>query len=85
VVGVTGADGKGLSGPSYRLNDRVRQTAGHVRGRHQGNKIRTEHTVEEPKPGVSVQLTLEQTTCSSRREADRAGGQAVQGQLGTVT
>ena len=62
VVGVVGADGKGLSGLEYGLNDKL---SGHD-GRAmyevdtRGNKIpNANHTVEEPKPGVSVQLTLD--------------------------
>ncbi|WP_371401482.1 penicillin-binding protein 2 [Kribbella sp. NBC_00662] len=62
VVGVTGADGKGLSGLEYGLNDKL---SGHD-GRAmyevdtKGNKIpNANHTVEEPKPGVGIQLTLD--------------------------
>lgn len=62
VVGVVGADGKGLSGLEYGLNDKLSGQDGKAMYEvdTKGNKIpNANHTVEEPKPGVSVQLTLD--------------------------
>ncbi|MFI5692798.1 penicillin-binding transpeptidase domain-containing protein [Kribbella sp. NPDC051586] len=62
VVGVTGADGKGLSGLEYGLNDKLSGHDGKAMYEvdTKGNKIpNANHTVEEPKPGVGVQLTLD--------------------------
>jgi len=62
VVGVVGADGKGLSGLEYGLNDKLSGKDGKAMYEvdTRGNKIpNANHTVEEPKPGVSVQLTLD--------------------------
>jgi cell division protein FtsI (penicillin-binding protein 3) len=62
VVGVTGANGKGLSGLEYGLNDKLSGHDGKAMYEvdTKGNKIpNANHTVEEPKPGVSVQLTLD--------------------------
>ncbi|MEU4289570.1 penicillin-binding transpeptidase domain-containing protein [Kribbella sp. NPDC026596] len=62
VVGVVGADGKGLSGLEYGLNDKLSGQDGKAMYEvdTRGNKIpNANHTVEEPKPGVSVQLTLD--------------------------
>ncbi|HEY3561923.1 MAG TPA: penicillin-binding protein 2 [Kribbella sp.] len=62
LVGVTGSDGKGQSGLEYSLNDKLSGTDGkavyEVDAR--GNQIpNANHTVQEPKPGVGVQLTLD--------------------------
>ncbi|HEY3514715.1 MULTISPECIES: peptidoglycan D,D-transpeptidase FtsI family protein [Kribbella] len=62
LVGVTGGDGKGLSGLEYGLNDKLSGVDGkavyEVDAR--GNQIpNANHTVQEPKPGVGVQLTLD--------------------------
>ncbi|MFD7156914.1 peptidoglycan D,D-transpeptidase FtsI family protein [Kribbella sp. NPDC059898] len=62
IVGVTGGDGKGLSGLEYGLNDKLSGVDGkavyEVDAR--GNQIpNANHTVQEPKPGVGVQLTLD--------------------------
>jgi cell division protein FtsI (penicillin-binding protein 3) len=62
VVGVTGADGKGLSGLEYGLNDKLSGHDGKAMYEvdTKGNKIpNANHTVDEPKPGVGVQLTLD--------------------------
>ncbi|WP_238150980.1 peptidoglycan D,D-transpeptidase FtsI family protein [Kribbella sindirgiensis] len=62
VVGVTGADGKGLSGLEYGLNDKLSGKDGQAMYEvdAKGNKIpNANHTVQEPKPGLGVQLTLD--------------------------
>ncbi|TCC50095.1 penicillin-binding protein 2 [Kribbella capetownensis] len=62
VVGVVGGDGKGLSGLEYGLNDKLSGQDGKAMYEvdTKGNKIpNANHTVEEPKPGVGVQLTLD--------------------------
>ena len=62
VVGVVGADGKGLSGLEYGLNDKLSGQDGKAMYEvdTKGNKIpNANHTVEEPKPGVSLKLTLD--------------------------
>ncbi len=62
VVGVTGADGKGLSGLEYGLNDKLSGKDGQAMYEvdTKGNKIpNANHTVQEPKPGLGVQLTLD--------------------------
>jgi cell division protein FtsI (penicillin-binding protein 3) len=62
VVGVVGADGKGLSGLEYGLNDKLSGQDGKAMYEvdAKGNTIpNANHTVEEPKPGVGVQLTLD--------------------------
>ncbi|HET6988019.1 MAG TPA: penicillin-binding transpeptidase domain-containing protein [Kribbella sp.] len=62
VVGVVGADGQGLSGLEYGLNDKLSGKDGKAMYEvdTRGNKIpNANHTVEEPRPGVGVQLTLD--------------------------
>jgi cell division protein FtsI (penicillin-binding protein 3) len=62
VVGVLGKEGKGLAGLEYALNDKLSGTDGKAMYEvdAKGNKIpNADHTVEEPKPGVGVQLTLD--------------------------
>ena len=62
VVGVVGAEGKGLAGLEYGLNDKLSGTDGKAiyEVDTKGNKIpNADHTVEEPKPGLSAQLTLD--------------------------
>jgi cell division protein FtsI (penicillin-binding protein 3) len=62
VVGVLGAEGKGLAGLEYGLNDKLSGHDGKAMYEvdAKGNKIpNANHTVEEPKPGVSAQLTLD--------------------------
>ncbi|TWD83483.1 peptidoglycan synthetase FtsI [Kribbella amoyensis] len=62
VVGVVGAEGKGLAGLEYGLNDKLSGRDGKAMYEvdAKGNKIpNADHTVEEPKPGVSAQLTLD--------------------------
>ncbi|ADB31945.1 Peptidoglycan glycosyltransferase [Kribbella flavida DSM 17836] len=62
VVGVVGAEGKGLAGLEYGLNDKLSGQDGKAMYEvdAKGNKIpNADHTVEEPKPGVSAQLTLD--------------------------
>lgn len=62
VVGVVGAEGKGLAGLEYGLNDKLSGSDGKAMYEvdAKGNKIpNADHTVEEPKPGVSAQLTLD--------------------------
>ncbi|NEA36802.1 penicillin-binding protein 2 [Streptomyces sp. SID13031] len=62
VVGVVGAEGKGLAGLEYGLNDKLSGSDGKAMYEvdTKGNKIpNADHTVEEPKPGVSAQLTLD--------------------------
>ena len=84
VVGVVGAEGKGLAGLEYGLNDKLSGQDGKAMYEvdAKGNKIpNANHTVEEPKPGVTAQLTLDARPAVVRGEADRAGGQAVQGRV----
>jgi cell division protein FtsI (penicillin-binding protein 3) len=62
LVGVTDANGKGQSGLEYGLNDKLSGQDGkavyEVDAR--GNQIpNANHTVQEPKPGVGLQLTLD--------------------------
>jgi cell division protein FtsI (penicillin-binding protein 3) len=62
VVGVVGAEGKGLSGLEYGLNDKLSGTDGKAMYEvdAKGNKIpNADHTVEEPKSGTGAQLTLD--------------------------
>jgi cell division protein FtsI (penicillin-binding protein 3) len=62
VIGVVGADGKGLSGLEYGMNDKLSGQDGKAMYEvdTKGNKIpNANHTVEEPKPGVTAQLTLD--------------------------
>ncbi|TDD61104.1 penicillin-binding protein 2 [Kribbella antibiotica] len=62
VVGVTGDDGKGKSGLEYGLNSKLSGQDGKAvyEVDRNGNKIpNANHTVEEPRPGVGVQLTLD--------------------------
>ena len=62
VVGVVGADGQGQSGLEYGLNDKLSGTDGKAMYEvdAKGNKIpNADHTVEEPKAGTGVQLTLD--------------------------
>jgi cell division protein FtsI (penicillin-binding protein 3) len=62
LVGVTGADGKGLSGLEYGLNDKLSGQDGKAvyEVDAKGNQIpNANHTVQEPKPGVGLQLTLD--------------------------
>ncbi|MFF0340667.1 peptidoglycan D,D-transpeptidase FtsI family protein [Kribbella sp. NPDC004875] len=62
VVGVTGGDGKALSGLEYGLNSKLSGKDGSAMYEvdAKGNKIpNANHTVVEPKPGLSVQLTLD--------------------------
>ncbi|GAA1683286.1 cell division protein FtsI [Kribbella yunnanensis] len=62
VVGVTGKDGKGQSGLEYGLNSKLSGQDGKAMYEvdANGNKIpNANHTVEEPRPGVGVQLTLD--------------------------
>lgn len=62
VIGFVGAEGKGMAGLEYGLNSELSGEDGEaiyqVDGR--GNRIPlANHTVTEPKPGVSAQLTLD--------------------------
>jgi len=62
VVGVVGAEGKGLAGLEYGLNDKLSGQDGKAMYEvdAKGNKIpNADHTVEEPKPGQTAQLTLD--------------------------
>ncbi|ONI69735.1 peptidoglycan glycosyltransferase [Kribbella sp. ALI-6-A] len=62
VVGVVGAEGKGLAGLEYGLNDKLSGQDGKAMYEvdAKGNKIpNADHTVEEPKPGLTAQLTLD--------------------------
>ncbi|TDX02663.1 penicillin-binding protein 2 [Kribbella sp. VKM Ac-2566] len=62
LVGVTGSDGKGQSGLEYGLNDKLSGKDGQAMYEvdARGNKIpNANHTVQEPKPGLGVQLTLD--------------------------
>ncbi|GAA1552663.1 cell division protein FtsI [Kribbella hippodromi] len=62
LVGVTGHDGKGQSGLEYSLNDKLSGQDGKAMYEvdANGNKIpNANHTVQDPKPGVGVQLTLD--------------------------
>ncbi|MFC9692580.1 peptidoglycan D,D-transpeptidase FtsI family protein [Kribbella sp. NPDC056951] len=62
VVGITGDDGKGQSGLEYGLNSKLSGQDGKAMYETDanGNKIpNANHTVEEPRPGVGVQLTLD--------------------------
>ncbi|MFI7060749.1 penicillin-binding transpeptidase domain-containing protein [Kribbella sp. NPDC050124] len=62
VVGVVGTDGKGQSGLEYGMNDKLSGQDGKAMYEvdTKGNKIpNANHTVEEPKPGVTAQLTLD--------------------------
>ncbi|MFC5264152.1 peptidoglycan D,D-transpeptidase FtsI family protein [Kribbella qitaiheensis] len=62
VVGIVGAEGKGLAGLEYGLNDKLSGQDGKAMYEvdAKGNKIpNADHTVEEPKPGVTAQLTLD--------------------------
>jgi len=62
VIGFVGAEGKGLGGLEYGLDEQLSGTDGkaiyEVDAR--GNRIPlANHTVAEPKPGVSAQLTID--------------------------
>jgi cell division protein FtsI (penicillin-binding protein 3) len=62
VVGVVSAEGKGQSGLEQGLNDKLSGQDGKAMYEvdAKGNKIpNADHTVEEPKPGVGAQLTLD--------------------------
>jgi cell division protein FtsI (penicillin-binding protein 3) len=62
LVGVTGADGKGQSGLEYGLNAKLSGKDGQAMYEvdAKGNKIpNANHTVQEPKPGLGVELTLD--------------------------
>jgi len=62
VVGIVGAEGKGLAGLEYGLNAKLSGQDGKAMYEvdTKGNKIpNADHTVEEPKPGVTAQLTLD--------------------------
>ncbi|GAA1609549.1 cell division protein FtsI [Kribbella sancticallisti] len=62
VVGVVGDEGKGLAGLEYGLNDKLSGKDGKAMYEvdAKGNKIpNADHTVEEPKPGLTAQLTLD--------------------------
>ncbi|HEU4948323.1 MAG TPA: penicillin-binding transpeptidase domain-containing protein [Kribbella sp.] len=62
VVGIVGADGQGLAGLEYGLNDQLSGKDGkaYYEVDAKGNRIPlANHTVEEPRPGVSAQLTLD--------------------------
>jgi cell division protein FtsI (penicillin-binding protein 3) len=62
VVGIVGAEGKGLAGLEYGLNSQLSGQDGKAiyEVDANGNRIPiANHTVEEPKPGVSAQLTLD--------------------------
>lgn len=62
VVGVVGAEGKGLAGLEYGLNDKLSGSDGKAMYEvdTKGNKIpNADHTVEEPKPGLTAQLTID--------------------------
>ncbi|MGZ0146657.1 peptidoglycan D,D-transpeptidase FtsI family protein [Kribbella sp. WER1] len=62
LVGVTGKDGKGQSGLEYGYNDKLSGQDGKAvyEVDAKGNQIpNANHTVQEPKPGVGLQLTLD--------------------------
>ncbi|NIK60465.1 peptidoglycan D,D-transpeptidase FtsI family protein [Kribbella shirazensis] len=62
LVGVTGSDGKGQSGLEYGLNDKLSGQDGQAMYEvdAKGNKIpNANHTVQEPKTGLGVQLTVD--------------------------
>jgi cell division protein FtsI (penicillin-binding protein 3) len=62
VVGLVGADGKGLAGLEYGMNNQLSGQDGKAMYEvdSKGNKIpNANHTVEEPRPGVTAQLTLD--------------------------
>lgn len=62
VVGVVGAEGKGLAGLEYGLNDKLSGSDGKAMYEvdTKGNKIpNADYTVEEPKPGLTAQLTID--------------------------
>ncbi|WP_433168172.1 peptidoglycan D,D-transpeptidase FtsI family protein [Kribbella sp. CA-247076] len=62
VVGVVGADGKGLAGLEYGMDDKLSGQDGKAMYEvdTKGNKIpNANHTVQEPKPGLTAQLTLD--------------------------
>ncbi|MEU8226457.1 penicillin-binding protein 2 [Kribbella sp. NPDC048915] len=62
LVGVTGDDGKGQSGLEYGLDQKLAGKNGEAiyEVDAKGNKIpNANHTVQEPKPGLGVQLTLD--------------------------
>jgi cell division protein FtsI (penicillin-binding protein 3) len=62
VVGMVGADGKGLAGLEYGMNNQLSGQDGKAMYEvdSKGNKIpNANHTVEEPRPGVTAQLTLD--------------------------
>jgi cell division protein FtsI (penicillin-binding protein 3) len=62
VIGVVGGEGKGLAGLEYGLNDKLSGHDGKAMYEvdAKGNQIpNANHTVEESKPGVSAQLTLD--------------------------
>jgi cell division protein FtsI (penicillin-binding protein 3) len=62
VVGIVGAEGKGLAGLEYGLNSQLSGQDGKAiyEVDTNGNRIPiANHTVEEPRPGISAQLTLD--------------------------
>ena len=80
----SGADGKGQSGLEYGLNDKLSGKDGKAMYEvdAKGNKIpNADHTVRSRSPGLASQLTLDTDLQWFAREADRAGGQAVQGRV----
>ena len=81
---MVGADGKGLSGLEYGLNDKLSGQDGKAMYEvdTKGNKIpNANHTVEEPKPGVSVQLTLDTDLQFFAEKRIEQAVEAVQGHL----
>ena len=79
VVGVTGADGKGQSGLEYGLNDKLSGKDGQAMYEvdAKGNKIpNANHTVQEPKPGLGVQLTLDTDLQYFAQKRIEAGGRS---------
>ncbi|MBP2357080.1 cell division protein FtsI (penicillin-binding protein 3) [Kribbella aluminosa] len=62
LVGVTSKEGKGQSGLEYGLNDKLSGQDGKAvyEVDANGNQIpNANHTVQEPKPGIGLQLTLD--------------------------
>lgn len=62
VVGVVGAEGKGRAGLEYGLNNQLSGEDGKAMYEvdAKGNQIpNANHTVQEPKPGLTAQLTLD--------------------------
>ena len=72
MVGVVGAEGKGLAGLEYGLNDKLSGQDGKAMYEvdAKGNKIpNADHTVEEPKPGVRPRSSPWTRTCSGSRRS----------------